>query len=112
MAGETARGPTGWCTSLDGVSGPSRAPAAGDDSAASRAPAVRIGVLGCGNVGAGLVHLLTADADAIEVRTGVRLLLTRVAVRNTAKQRDVELPDGCLTHDADAVVHDPDVDVV
>jgi homoserine dehydrogenase len=42
----------------------------------------------------------------------VRLLLTRVAVRNTAKQRDVDLPDGCLTHDADAVVHDPEVDVV
>jgi homoserine dehydrogenase len=73
---------------------------------------VRIGVLGCGNVGAGLVHLLTTDADAIEIRTGVRLLLTRVAVRNTAKQRDVDLPDGCLTHDADAVVHDPEVDVV
>src|SRR5205085_107002 len=73
---------------------------------------VRVGVLGCGNVGGGLVQLLTSDADAIEARTGVRLELTRVAVRNTAKSRGVALPDGCLTHDAEAVVHDDDVDVV
>src|SRR3954452_21348906 len=73
---------------------------------------VRVGVLGCGNVGGGLVQLLTTDADAIETRTGVRLELTRVAVRNTAKERGVVIPDGILTHDAEAVVNDPDVDVV
>src|SRR5690242_14873128 len=33
------------------------------------AGAVRVGVLGCGNVGGGLVHLLTTQTDDIEART-------------------------------------------
>jgi homoserine dehydrogenase len=81
-------------------------------TSASANGAVRVGVLGCGNVGGGLVQLLTSGAEAIETRTGVRLELTRVAVRNRAKARDVAIPEACLTHDADAVVHDPEVDVV
>ncbi|MEA3056138.1 MAG: homoserine dehydrogenase, partial [Actinomycetota bacterium] len=73
---------------------------------------VRVGVLGCGNVGAALVAQLTAEADTIEVRTGVRLELARVAVRNVSKERPVSLPDGVLTNDAAEVVNDKDIDVI
>ena len=73
---------------------------------------VRIGLLGCGNVGGALVQLLTGGADDVARRTGLRFEVARVAVRNVARERSVELPPGCLTHDADAVVADPDVDVV
>jgi homoserine dehydrogenase len=73
---------------------------------------VRVGILGCGNVGAALVRLLDADADLIARRTGVRLRTVRVAVRNLAKDRDVTLADGVLTNDAEAVATDPDVDVI
>jgi homoserine dehydrogenase len=73
---------------------------------------VRIGLLGCGNVGAALVGLLSQQGDDIEARTGLRLELTRVAVRDVAKVRGVSLPDGVLAGDAAAVVADPDVDVV
>ena len=73
---------------------------------------VRVGVLGCGNVGAALIGLLAEQADAIEARTGLRLEVTRVAVRNIAKARSVALPEGSLTHDAEEVVNDPDVDIV
>ena len=73
---------------------------------------VRVGVLGCGNVGAALIGQLTAEADTIEARTGHRLEVARVAVRNVSKERPVELPDGVLTNDASAVVHDPTIDVV
>src|SRR4249919_944750 len=73
---------------------------------------VRVGLLGCGNVGAALVRALQADADLITRRSGVRLEIARVAVHNLAKERDVELAPGVLTNDADAVVNDPNVDVV
>ena len=73
---------------------------------------VRVGVLGCGNVGAALVGLLTTEGAAIEARTGLRLEVARVAVRNMSKERPVELAAGVLTNDAAAVVDDPDVDVV
>src|SRR3954462_13060036 len=88
--------PWSWPTSLGGVNG----------------SPVRVGVLGCGNVGGGLVQLLTTGGDALAERTGLRLELTRVAVRNTAKERGVAVPEGSLTHDAASVVTDPDVDVV
>ena len=73
---------------------------------------VRVGVLGCGNVGAAFVQLIVQQADTIAARTGLRLEITRVAVRNLARQRDVEVPDGILTRDAHALVEDPDVDLV
>ena len=73
---------------------------------------VRIGVLGCGNVGAAFIQLIDEQAGAIEARTGLRLVVTKVAVRSVSRERSVELPEGVLTRDAHAVVADPDVDVV
>jgi len=73
---------------------------------------VRVGLLGCGNVGGALAALLAEDGDAIFARTGLRLELTRVAVRNTAKTRGPAVPEHMLTNDAAAVVAADDVDVV
>ncbi len=73
---------------------------------------VRIGVLGCGNVGAAFVQLVTEQAAAIEARTGIRLEVTRVAVRNVSREREVALAHGVLVRDARAVVDDPEVDLV
>jgi homoserine dehydrogenase len=73
---------------------------------------IRIGVLGCGNVGAPLVQLIEQQAPAIAARTGMRLEVATVAVRNLSKDRGVTLPDGVLTRDAHAVVADPSIDLV
>src|ERR687891_69995 len=73
---------------------------------------VRIGLLGCGNVGAALVELIRTRSDDISARTGLALEVARVAVRSTTKERSVTLPEGVLTHDAAGVVTDPDIDVV
>ena len=72
----------------------------------------RIGLLGCGNVGAPLVELIRRRRDDIAARTGLRLEVARVAVRSLAKERPVELPDDVLTLDAAGLVVDPDIDVV
>jgi homoserine dehydrogenase len=73
---------------------------------------VRIGVLGCGNVGSAFVKLVVAQQSMIEARTGVRLEVGAVAVRNLSRERDVELADGVLTRDAQAVVADPSIELV
>lgn len=73
---------------------------------------MRVGVLGCGHVGGALVGLLAADGDGIAERTGVRLRVARVAVRNLARERSVKIDPELLTHDAASVVSDPAVDVV
>ena len=81
-------------------------------SAPSSQHVVRIGVLGCGNVGAAFVQLVERQADVIEARTGVRLQVVRVAVRNVSRDREVNLPDGIITRDASALVADPTVDLI
>ncbi len=73
---------------------------------------IRIGLLGCGNVGAALVSLVERQAPAIEGRTGLRLEIGRVAVRNLSRDRGITLPDGMLTRDTMSVVEDPDIDLV
>jgi homoserine dehydrogenase len=73
---------------------------------------VRVGLLGCGHVGSALVRLITENGDSIEGRTGVRLQVEKVAVRNLSRERDVALPASAFTNDANAVVANPDVDVV
>lgn len=78
----------------------------------SQGRVVRIGVLGCGNVGAAFVRLVAQQSLVIEQRTGVRLEIVSVAVRNMSRDRDVQLSEGLLTRDAHGVVADPNVDLV
>jgi homoserine dehydrogenase len=70
---------------------------------------VRVGVLGFGNVGAALVALVGENGDAIEARTGLRLVVTRVAVKDLAKART---GFAGFTDDPWSVVDAADVDLV
>jgi homoserine dehydrogenase len=78
----------------------------------SQGKVVRIGVLGCGNVGAAFVRLIEQQGATIQLRTGIRLEVVSVAVRNMSRDRDVQLPEGLLTRDAHAVVADPSIDLI
>jgi homoserine dehydrogenase len=78
----------------------------------SQGKVVRIGVLGCGNVGAAFVRLVEQQSSTIELRTGIRLEVVSVAVRNMSRDRGVQLPEGLLTRDAHAVVSDPSIDLI
>jgi len=73
---------------------------------------VRIGMLGCGTVGSAVARMLADHGDDIERRAGVRLRITRVAVRDPSRERDVPLPAEIFTTDPGSIVDDPDVDVV
>lgn len=73
---------------------------------------VRLGLLGCGTVGAALARQIEDQREAIAARTGVRLEITRVAVRDLAKTRDVAVDPSAFTTDPMAVVDDPEVDLV
>lgn len=73
------------------------------------ARALRVALLGCGTVGSQVARILLDDADNLAGRAGARLDLVGVAVRSLDAERDVELPDGLLTTDADALVADADI---
>lgn len=73
---------------------------------------IRIGMLGCGTVGSGVVTILHADDDDIAARTGASLQVVRVAVRDLGKDRGLPLPADVFTDDPQQVVAADDVDVV
>ncbi len=73
---------------------------------------LRVGLLGCGNVGGALAELIVDDGKRISARTGLDLELGAVAVRSKARERAAPVADDLLTTDAHAVVGDPSIDVV
>jgi homoserine dehydrogenase len=73
---------------------------------------LKVGLLGCGNVGGALVRLLVDDSERIAARTGLQLSLSGVAVRSQSRERDAPVPPGLLTADAQSVVADPETDIV
>ncbi|WP_164199006.1 homoserine dehydrogenase [[Micrococcus luteus] ATCC 49442] len=70
---------------------------------------LKVALLGCGNVGAQVARILIEDADALAARTGARLQLSGIAVRNVNAKRDVELPQELFTTDAGTLVKDADL---
>lgn len=73
---------------------------------------VKVGVLGCGNVGASVVRLLAEHGEDIAARAGCRLEVARVAVRDLSRDRGVPLDASRFTDDPQEVLDDPDVDIV
>lgn len=73
---------------------------------------VRIGLLGFGTVGQGVFRVLEQNRDLIEQRAGTRLEITKIAIRDRAKARLVDVDASILTTDAPSVATAPDVDIV
>jgi homoserine dehydrogenase len=73
---------------------------------------IRIGMIGCGVVGGGVLELLDRQAAACAERYGVRFRVTRLAVRDPAKPRG-KLASGIpVTTRALDLIADPEVDVI
>lgn len=73
---------------------------------------IGVGLLGLGNVGAGVVKLLEDNAEAIEARLGARVVVRAIGVRDTERERLVEVDRSLLTTDLDAVIDRDDVEIV
>lgn len=72
----------------------------------------RIGLLGCGTVGAATARILLDHADGLAARAGRPIELGAVAVRDPGRVRDVAISRDLLTTDAMEVVRGPEVEVV
>jgi homoserine dehydrogenase len=74
-------------------------------------PVLKIGMLGCGVVGAQVARLLTQDQDELSTRSRARLILSRIAVRDISAPRE-GLDPSLFTTDANSVVTDPEIDLI
>ena len=71
-----------------------------------------VGLLGCGNVGAGVAKMLLEDGDFINQKMGWPLALARIVVRDLTSRRPFNPPAELLTTDPYEVVGNPDIQVV
>ncbi len=72
--------------------------------------AFKIGLLGLGTVGTGTVAILQDPLGRNPLLKEIEVY--RVGVRSLDKAREVSLPPGVLTTDLEAIVTDPEIDIV
>ena len=73
---------------------------------------VRIGFLGCGNIGCGVYRLLGQQRAQMEENEGVSFDVRRILVRSAGKQRGADIPAQLLTECAEDVLGDPEIAIV
>lgn len=73
---------------------------------------IKVGLLGCGTVGGGVVQLLNANAAYIEARVGAPVEIGRVLVRDPSKERVPQLDASKLTTNPKDVLDDASHDVI
>ncbi len=73
---------------------------------------LRVGLLGCGTVGTAVTRLLHDHREDIARRAGCRLEVSKIAVRDPSKRREVPVHPSAFTANPMEVVDDPDIDIV
>ena len=73
---------------------------------------IKVGLLGFGTIGTGVVKVFQKNSDLLSSRLGVRLELKRIADLDTTTDRGVQLAPGLLTGDAQALLNDPEIQIV
>jgi homoserine dehydrogenase len=73
---------------------------------------IKVGLIGFGTVGSGVVGILQKNSRLIEKRMGAKLVLKRIADIDLETDRGVKLKPGVLTRRAEDVIKDPEIDIV
>ena len=73
---------------------------------------IRIGLIGFGTVGKGVVKNILSNGELIARRTGIRLEIARIADIDLKRKRDVAIDPSLLTTDARQILEDDSVDIV
>ena len=73
---------------------------------------IKIGLIGFGTVGTGVVRLLTEERELLARRLGTELVLKKVADLDLDRPRPVALPPDVLTTRGEDILGDPEIDIV
>jgi homoserine dehydrogenase len=73
---------------------------------------VNLGMIGGGTVGSGVFHALQQNAELMAARTGVRLVVRKVAVKAFDEPRSYPITRELMTIDWKDVVNDPEIQIV
>jgi homoserine dehydrogenase len=73
---------------------------------------VKVGLIGFGTVGTGVVKILQRNADIIARRVGRSVVLAKIADLDITTDRGVTVSPGILTTNANDILDDPQIDIV
>jgi len=73
---------------------------------------IKVGLIGFGTVGAGVVKILQKNYRLIEKRMGAKIILKRIVDIDLKTDRGVKLKPGVLTRRAEDVIEDPEIGIV
>ena len=73
---------------------------------------VKVGILGFGTVGTGAISALIENRELITGRANIDIVLARIVDLDITTRRPVEVDPDILTTDANAVLDDPEIDIV
>lgn len=73
---------------------------------------IKIGLIGCGTVGAGVVKILKKHHELFAKKFGIQLTVKRICDKNPAISKKLHLERGVFTTDPDQILNDPEISVV
>lgn len=74
--------------------------------------AVKVGLLGFGTVGAGVVRIIEAHQEDLQSQVGSPIEIEKILVRDKHKERATMVDSTKLTEQAEEILQHPDIDVV
>ncbi len=73
---------------------------------------IKVGLIGFGTVGTGVVRLLSENAGLIADKLGASLVLKKIVDLDTTTDRGVKLGPGVLSSDINEILDDPEISIV
>lgn len=73
---------------------------------------INVGLLGLGTVGTGVLQVLQTNEEQINRKSGLRLEIKKILVRNPEKQRAINVEMERLTTNPADIIEDPGIDVI
>lgn len=73
---------------------------------------IKVGLLGLGTVGTGVVRILEGNQEDLSSQVGSPIVIEKIAVKNIEKARNINVDSDKLTEDPWEVIRHPDIDVI
>ncbi|MHB0976652.1 MAG: homoserine dehydrogenase [Candidatus Aquicultorales bacterium] len=73
---------------------------------------VKVGLIGLGTVGSGVVRILQRHGESLRSKIGVELVLAKAVDRDLDRAKALQLPPEMLSDDVSFIIDDPDIDIV
>ncbi len=73
---------------------------------------IKVGLLGLGTVGTGVVRIVEGHQEDLHRQTGSGIVIEKILVQDRAKTRNVAIDESKITNDPWEIINNPDIDVV